>query len=260
MKYSLNFFLILLAFSSCEEVITIDLNEAERKHVIEAEARTNYDSIVVRISKSAGFYNQAEFEKMNNAQVVITSKLGEIDTLIRVDEGVYATKNLKPTIDEIYDLEVVVEGKTYTAQTSIPEPVEIDSIWFESVFGDNKIANLNFFDRANDENFYRVNLYVNGERNKSIFLWMDRGLDGTNIVNGFYRVEFEVGDTLTFELLTIDETTFEFYKTLETIVSGDSSNPANPSSNISNKAMGYFGGLGVDEKEVIVTEEIMSAK
>ncbi len=73
---------------------------------------------------------------------------------------------------------------------------------------------------------------------------------------------FSVNDTITVELLSINEETYIYYKTLINIVGGNTGGgpagqlsgptPANPESNLSNGAMGYFSAYTVSTDTIII--------
>ena len=62
------------------------------------------------------------------------------------------------------------------------------------------------------------------------------------------------GDTVVVELQTLDRATYDYYRTLFPILDGGlgTPNPANPESNLSNDALGYFGACTISRDTIIV--------
>ncbi len=64
------------------------------------------------------------------------------------------------------------------------------------------------------------------------------------------------GDTVTVELLSIDKATYDYFNTLRDILSSDraatSLSPANPNTNLSGGALGYFAAWAIDRKVIIL--------
>jgi hypothetical protein len=64
------------------------------------------------------------------------------------------------------------------------------------------------------------------------------------------------GDTITIDLLSIDKATYDYFHTLSDILTSDQSPtslaPANPTTNISGSALGYFAAYAVDSKQIVV--------
>ena len=85
----------------------------------------------------------------------------------------------------------------------------------------------------------------------------DKIFDGNSIQIPLSIKTFQINDTVTVELLSLNKDTYDYYNTLIAGSSGpggmmSSSTPANPVSNISNSAMGYFGVYSINSKTIIV--------
>ena len=68
---------------------------------------------------------------------------------------------------------------------------------------------------------------------------------------------FQQSDTVVVELYTLDAQTFEYYNTLFQISGGSEmmsfTTPANPNTNISNGALGYFGAYTISRDTIITS-------
>jgi hypothetical protein len=66
---------------------------------------------------------------------------------------------------------------------------------------------------------------------------------------------FNRGDTVTFKLSNIDKATFDFWRTMEfsyNSVGNPFSTPTKVLSNVSNDALGYFGGYATQYRTLII--------
>jgi len=61
-------------------------------------------------------------------------------------------------------------------------------------------------------------------------------------------------DTVVVELQTLDLSTYDYYRTLFSILDGGlgNPNPANPESNLSNDALGYFGAFTISRDTIVI--------
>jgi hypothetical protein len=66
----------------------------------------------------------------------------------------------------------------------------------------------------------------------------------------------KIGDTIIVELLSIDKAAYDYFNTLKDILSSDRSptslSPANPNTNVSNGALGYFAAFTIDTKTIVL--------
>ena len=61
-----------ILFTSCQDVIDIELREADRKYVIEGSVVQGVDSVVVRVSRTTSFFETTGPEAITDAEVVLT--------------------------------------------------------------------------------------------------------------------------------------------------------------------------------------------
>jgi len=99
---------------------------------------------------------------------------------------------------------------------------------------------------------------VNGEKDNSPSLFNDDNVDGNQILIPYFggsEAKIVRGDSLTMELRSLDKVTYEYYNTLANIAGGgvgQAAAPENPTTNISNGAMGYFAGYSTSRKTIVV--------
>jgi len=147
-----------------------------------------------------------------------------------------------------YMLTVAVSGKTYIATSTIPSPVNIDSLKVALMtFGRNsaKVVNVYFQDPPNQKNYYRFVEYHNSVLVKNIFIYDDRIQDGNQIMTTLFDKEdtLRTGDHADVYLQCVDKGAYDYFRTMRLATGAGSSqaaSPANPVSNFSNGALGYF--------------------
>lgn len=255
-------FFFLLLFYSCKKTVTLGLNNLPARIVIQGEITNSEGPYMVKISQSVGFYDDNNFPAVSGAQVKITDDLGFSDSLTETAPGIYSTHVLKGRPGGTYNLSVIAQQKQYTAVSTMPRSVGLDSVTFEtfSGFGRNQIsAVVNFQDPPGIRNFYRFVEHINDKPfTKNIFIFSDRLSDGRYIVNTLRSdsAYLDSGDLLEVKMYCIDEPVYNYFYQLEQSSGNGAFNtaasPANPVSNISNGAFGYFSAHTVRSRKVRV--------
>ncbi|GAB4091975.1 DUF4249 domain-containing protein [Flaviaesturariibacter terrae] len=179
------------------------------------------------------------------------------------------------TLQSNYSLRIVSEGETYTAQTRIPAITKrIDSMWWRINPRDTTDGKVEVMVKATDPRGYgdyvRYWTQRNSERflpgRNSVFddlvidgttydLPVDPGIDRAGTNNGFDERAFKRGDTVTLKLANIDKATYDFWRTMEYTyqsVGNPFASPTRVLSNISNGALGYFGGYAAQYRTIII--------
>ena len=244
--------LIVFAISSCKKVIDVDLNDADPKIVVDGfvENRENFDGhfIIVKLSKSASFYDSSVPERIKGKDVYAINSAGKRFKLVEneVHYRKYVDENDK---SDSWTIETNIDGKDITAKTTMPNYVGIDSILSVKLpFGPQRegYTPVCFFtDIAGEANNYRLRIRINNEEFNSLFITRDDGFDGQQIAYPFMRLEVQKGDTVSIDLLCIDDFSLEYYKVFAQNMGGGgfSAAPGNPITNIEGEdAIGIFTG------------------
>lgn len=253
-------FAALSLLCACQKTVTLPLNTAAAQLVIQGEVTDQPGPYTVTINKSVGFYEDNTFPAVSGASVKISD--GQItDSLTETSPGVYLTHTLQGRSGTTYKLSVRVGDSTYTAMSTMPAPVTLDSITFDnsSRFKNNQItAQANFQDPPGVKNYYQFILYINGiEFNKNDFVFDDRLSDGKYIIQNLHMDSTYIvyGNNVRVDMYCIDSTVYNYFNQLEDALGNGSLNttaaPANPSSNISNGAFGIFSAHTVSAQEGI---------
>ena len=256
---------IVITFSSCEKVIDLDLNSAEKKYVVEATMSDQSESVRVLISQTKDFDEDSNFPGISGATVTITERGGNSYTLTDGGTGLYYHGSLRAEPGKTYDLRVQLAGEVFTASSTAPQPVAIDSLYItdELLFGDyRKMANLRFRDPPGRGNCYRFVQYVNGIRETQIMIMNDDYIDDRLVTSTLYYfadeddgdILIKPGDEVKVKFQVIDEPVYKYWFSLLRSSTGGNqqASPANPVSNMQGGALGYFSAHTETVATVIV--------
>lgn len=264
------YFLALILFPGCQKIINVDLNEASPNIVIEGLITDKTGPYVITISKSGSYFNQPELVLVSAARVTIADDLGKIDTLKETQPGFYLTSKIRGNPGRTYTLKVISEDMEYTGSSTMQSHVKIDSVNLtKSILqhfdfgGDNRNelqVDLNcYFRDPPEKNFYRLKVFINDSARVDDYrLYDDQYTNGMEI--GLRAAHARAGSTYRLELYSLDSKTFEYYRTLEDLLNNNpifGSTPANPNTNLSNGALGYFGTGAYSSKTILITDSLL---
>jgi hypothetical protein len=154
---------------------------------------------------------------------------------------------------------VKIQDNTFSSSSTMPEPVEINTIYTENSGMDNKILCVDFLDPENEENYFKLVEYKNGKQITEFYVTSDDLHPGEMIT---YRImpmgmdsdgKLESGDLVAIRLETIDKNVYEYFRTAGQDGS-QSASPSNPVSNISGNVLGYFNACSATKKSITVKE------
>ena len=245
--------------SACKKIVTLKLNNVPAAIVIQGEVTNQPGPYFVTISSPVDFYADNNFPPVSGAAVVITDEgTGLSDTLTEINPGTYATHQLTGVPEQTYRLLVTAGGTNYTAVSTMPAVVNLDSVTFvaNSGFGRKRISAVaNFHDPVGVKNYYQFIEYLNGVRlKKELFLFDDRLSDGRYIQYTLFNDSsyLQPGSAVSVDMQCLDSAVYNYFFQLFTSGGAGSFNtsasPANPTSNISNGAFGYFSAHTVSTK------------
>ncbi len=268
--------LFILFFSGCTEDINLSVIGGEEKIVIEGNIENGHSAKVI-VTRSSPV-----------SQSIDVNSILVTDALVYVSDGVmtdtltlgidsfasfpllYNGSTVIGTPNQTYTLTVIADGKTFTATTTIPQPVALDSVWWKAQPPSDTLgfAWAHFTEPAGYGNAYkwygkraRDRRYIapNGSTfddkfidGKSFEFAYNRGSDPNDptanepddITRGYYKYS----DTVYIKFCTMDSKTAKFYTTYEAAMQTNGNPFASPVSIISNingGALGIWGGLGV---------------
>lgn len=243
--YSIFAFAMLLL--SCQKVIDIDYKNADAVLVIEGNVTNQGNMQTVKLSKSVAITATNTFPAVSGAAVSITSSDGKVYKLAEQTAGTYVTNTLKGQPTKTYQLNVITDGKTYTATSTMPNPVKMDSVSLNKVSILNKdyiYPEVYYQDPAGVANYYHFLLSLNDVKSNKYFIYNDDLTDGRKVSHQLRDDDLNLtsGKVVTIEMQCIDQNIYNYWNGLDQNQNrgGASTTPANPTSNISNGALGYF--------------------
>lgn len=277
---------LIAIFSSCEKEITMDMPAFTPSVVVEGFI-VNQMAPVVILTSNVEYISKAGqdlYEKsfIHHALITVDTQGAITDTLTEISKtnpetgikSMYYTS--VKTIGEIgksYTLKVVTGGKVYSAVATIPEPVKIQEIGY-----------TNHPDAANDSfktvwvkildpvgvNYYRYTSEVNRQHGPQpeISTVSDKAFNGMEYtkaidsgraneeqdMHGGVSGYFAVGDTVTVKWANAEKSYYDVWATIDFKRSQNQNPFMNPTHIVSNikGGLGYWSGLGVDAKTIIL--------
>ena len=237
-----NYFLaivVMVLFSACQRVISVKLDSAAIKYVIEGVVTDQPGGASVSITQTKNFSADNSFAGVSGAIVTIENN-GSSYPLTESSPGVYTTSALTGVPGSTYGMKVVLNGVIYTATSTMPNPVVgMDSIYVSNgTLTTKRYVTVVFTDPAGTPNYYHWVQYVNGRKEKTVFLGNDEFTDGLRIKD---QLDFnndtddpnrdvKTGDTVRIDMINMDSTVYQYWDALQRNAdgSGRSASPSNP--------------------------------
>ena len=269
---------------SCTEKMELSLDTTKPYLVVNAIITTDTTEQLVKLYKTADFYNSQLPEPIHNAQV--TLKAGDSTILLAENPGcpgIYTTsRKFYGKIGETYILKI--EGvdinndgvmETYSAENTIAPINPIDSLEVEA-FEEGEHTGVHvkvFYPDPPGANYYLFKTYINNVLiSDSLHEWQitnDLLFDG-GYANGLPWQWIDAddkederlfaGDTVMFEMNSIDEGYFDYIQQMYAEISHNplmSGPPANIICNISGRAVGYFACYSISRKYIVLKTDLL---
>lgn len=263
-------FLTLLVFVSCEKELDIDYHKVAPLAVVEGGVMDN--GCDVRLTTTLEMADSTGAQGIKDAKVVITSLADGSSSILKYKSYGHYVSTFKGEPGNTYQLDIWQGDNHFSALSTMPHPPVIKSFIFQwqEIMGRRIVmADLRFLDTPNEENYYYMNVYRNGESYRWTVI-RDILNPGGEIQQVFGCMSEEKvkdnkpedqdqilndGDKITIELASIDRITYDYLYALQ--LSGRSS--SNPVSNISGGCLGCFWAAAVAHYECTYqTAEIIS--
>jgi len=262
MRFVFFFSFFVLSLSSCQKVININLNSTAAEYVIVGKITDQPGMCEVSITRSKNFSDDNQFPGISGATVTIENN-GVVTSLPETDSGVYSTASLMGQPGETYILNVRLGAATFTASSTMPQPVGPDSVYVSTGrLTTKKYVTVIYKDPPGVANYYHFIQYVNGKKEPSIFVSDDEFTDGQtakpqldfNNDNDDPARDIKSGDSVRLDMICNDAAVYKYWSSLNdgATGTGQSASPANPVTNISGGALGYFSAQTVRTKSIKV--------
>lgn len=245
--------LIGIFFTSCEEVVEVDLQESAPRLVVEAsliwEKEADNHMQTIRLTTTAPYFNE-EIPPATGAEVRVTDPQGNEFIFQESKPGIYQNSNISSMTDGEYELFISYQGEVFEARErfistpSIEEIVQKDNVGFT---GDDTEFQIYYSDPATEENFYLFRFLY---EQLSLQIYTDEFTNGSRTFAFFREDDLEPGQKVNFEIQGISERFYEYlfilrsqsgtaggpFQTQPTIVRGNIINTTDRD----NFAFGYF--------------------
>jgi len=261
MKNILSILSLVFLLVSCEDIIEIDLETMETRMVIEGCINDLNNPCTIKLSKTGDYFDPGIYPAVSGAMVSVTDENGLETPFEESEPGLYTSENLEVSENRSYTLLVQAEGEDYMGEGTIPEKVQIDSLAYDIPpaiyeFESGYMLTCYLQDPAEFRNYYRLKVYKKDAESSeaSKYIFNDDFMNGNMIFMPWEWEEFFPMDTVVVELYTLDKSTYDYYFTLNSLAGGmfGASNPANPETNLSNDALGYFGAYTVSRDTIVI--------
>jgi len=252
-----------LFFTSCEEVVNVDLNTAAPRLVVDAAInwQKNTDGSVQKItlSTTTDFYSNV-IPKVTGANVSITNSANTTFVFSEIpNTGEYQCTTFVPVIGEKYTLTVIYQGVIYTATETMQSVTPIKDIQQkdDAGFSGEDYEIEVFFDDPLDENFYMVKFFPSIHKSPSFGVIGDEFSNGNQKSWHFSDEDLEQGNTIAITHYGISKDYYNYMNKIISISGGDGGGPFQTTpatvrgnivnqTNIDNYALGYFSLSEVD--------------
>lgn len=279
-KFYFQLLAILMAFSSCDDVIDLDLNDGPIQLVVDGQLdndATKPDTILLKWT--ASYFANKPLPMATGATVKVNSSDGATYIFAETAEksGKYVNQTFVGEVGKTYTINVTnvqgngYEAETFSASSLLKRVPPIDSLKINYRPENTGIYDKGYYiqyfgpEPVGTGDYYRFKMYVNGKlRNQP----SDLAFTSDQLVDGHYINELELssepcdeGDTVKIETLSLTEDTYQFYLELQAqMQNGGLFSPpfANVRTNIVNnnsasdkKAVGYFRCVGLSSASII---------
>ena len=247
-------FIALLIFSSCEEVVQVDLEEGEPRLVIEAsiiwlKGTSGMEQRII-LTETTPFYEEDTIP-VENAQVKITSENGELFDFTHSQQGNYVNTYFEPDLNQEYELEILYNDQVYIAtETLLPvAPIDyVEQTESGGFAGDEIEVKAYYTDPVETEDYYLFKFF---NEDVSLEFYEDEFTNGNQIFGYYSDEDIEENDVIQIEIQGISKSYYEYlfilrsqvgssdggpFETMPAIVKGNIINQTNPD----NYPLGYF--------------------
>jgi len=258
-SWAINFLIIsfILIFSSCEEIIDIDIENVEQKIVIEGVLTDAPGASRVLLSSSENIFKSCGSNKIMGASITLKDNYGNSEKLIEQAPGKFIISSTKALPERTYSLSVNYKGNEYVGQSSLNNPVKIDSVGF--------VKKISYSIWGLEFGYYKLKIFITGKKDVDEYCIIKIKEEGNSNPSStiFYRNKYSEGkqtileagggqyqrnQKLSIEVKTIDKEAYEYFYQLNELSDNNgvdlpelfNTKSYNPKSNLSNGALGCF--------------------
>lgn len=272
---------MLVFLLSCEKSVEMNFPEVQSQVVIDGWIEQDGPPRVL-LTRSLPYFSEIDSASFRNLVIskakvsVSVDSITEILTLHYDDQYfppyIYQGFQIKGETGKSYLLKVTIGGDTLTANTTIPDPPAIDSLWTVSHPIKDTLSQImvQFSDEPEIPNYYRLFSRIHGfdDYYKPAYasVFNDQSFNGSTVSFPLFKgyttnqsredLFFTSDDTVYVKLSTIGETSYNFWKNFQS----EQMNSVNPfassaleiEGNIGGNGKGIWTGYGSDYGRIVI--------
>jgi hypothetical protein len=265
MKKLIYIFTLIILFSSCEEVIDLNVPSETPRLVIDASINwikgTSGNNQQIKLTLTAPYFDNS-VPPANGAEIKVTDSNNNIFNFTEDGlSGIYKNSSFVPVLNEIYYLTIIYNEEIYTASetlTSVASLEYVDQNNNGGFSGSETELKAFYTDPVNEENYYFFEFISDIPVVPSLEVYKDEFTNG-NQMFGFYTEEdLTTGDKVTIRNYGVSK---DFYNYLFVLLQQNSQEGGGPfetqpatvrgncinQTNSKNYPLGYFRASEVDE-------------
>jgi len=278
-KRGLYILMLLVLFAGCKQEDINDLGDYKPNFVVEGWIEEGGYPYVI-LTHNLPFFTKLDSAQLSEAVIrwakvtVSDGTTTEILTSRKDDRYfppyLYRGNEIKGEKGKKYTLQVEYAGHVLTAETSIPNSVELDTLWFTNKENNKKQLNIRFNDPIAEKNYYRI--YTRTEKDKIFYPTLlsvqdDKYFNGKSLILNINRGPknnltvkhepyFNEGDTVYLKFAAIPKEGYDFWSSFNDEVI-NSSNPlvgttGKINHNINGQGIGIWCGYAPKVYRIIV--------
>jgi hypothetical protein len=260
---------IFFILTSCEEVITLDLNSSDPEFVIEAILYK--DSVTqVHLTRTSSYFSPEEPVYVEDAVINISDGTST-EVLNYIGNGYYEGFSISGNEGQDYLIEIICDGITYAGVSNMPLKTDISSILHyktqsPSILNPDKktifTISCEFADDPDIDNFYMIRFISDDELLGDGYYLLTEQDANQGVVNvtenkiTFSESIFFNGGEVEVQVFSVDKSVFKYFMQLNDVLFWKRRlmppTPYNPVSNISNGALGYFAVWSFDSEKILL--------
>jgi hypothetical protein len=278
MKTKLNILFLaasVVLLSSCEKTVDLDINQTPQKVVVEGYVTDVADHNYVKVSRTNNFYSTGNSPRVTDATVMVEDSEGNIYNFVHYSGssddslGFYFPEvPFAGVAGRSYLLSVTTGGETFTAEDELVRLVPMDKLEYR-VNEDEKQ------DPEDEGRFFEVLLFVKEPKetkdyylfkcyrndtltyaNENDIYYSDDELIGENIDGVPLPIFYAQDELAGVEVYSLSRDAFIYYRDLQKLLTNDGglfgTPPANPRTNITGGALGFFQVSSIQSGEITI--------
>ncbi|MGA9637601.1 DUF4249 family protein [Flavobacterium sp.] len=262
--------LLTLFLNGCQEVIDVDLNTGPPKLIVEASIKwlkgTTGKEQKIKLTTTTSYYS-SQIPTVSGAIITVKNRTNNTFNFIEINNtGEYLCTDFIPVLNEVYTLNINLNGVTYTATEILASVAPIEEIIQnnEGGFSGKDIQLKTYFtDPANQTNFYLFQYIFTDKIKQTFYADEDTLFQGNRFFSLSRSNEIKKGDEVIVTHYGISKTYYNYLNVLISIAGGGGggpfqSPPATVRGNIINTtnkadyALGYFNLSEIDSRNYTV--------